>query len=880
MRCAVILKGKRYGTALHCNRDPRLPTLFCQQCWIGLARRAWLPRRRGAGAKSRIGTPISAYRRQGFEKFLALAAAKVTLRLRIDSGPLQPLPNLKTSPRQHNHYPDEMAKSNGQKRRREAEAGLDQQTAAAVASATAAASAAEGDNTQHVADHHDGPPSKKSRVEERRSLFVRSLPTSATSESLTEYFSQHYPVKHATVVVDRATKASRGYGFVTFTDADDAIEAKKKLNNELFDGRRMRLDVAEPRHRASGGGGLAKSGLAEEKRKREEEMAEARKAPKLIIRNLPWSVKSSEQLSKLFMKYGKIKFADLPNDRGKLKGFGFVTFRTKKHAERAMAEMNGKEVDSRPIAVDWAVSKDEWQQQQDDEQDDEKAEKKSKSKKTDKKDKEDDQDEDEYAGMTEEDRDMAMFMKKMEDFDSEEDKDDDDEDDDEDKDEDEEMDEANSASEEEKKPAQEAPKRLTDNSTTIFIRNLPFTATDDSLKGHFSQFGPVRYARVVMNKAIDKPAGTGFVCFVNMDDFKTCVKGAPRHQPGAGANYTKTTKHSVLQDDTIDSDGRYTLDGRVLQVAQAVSKEEATRLTEAGPSSAAGAARKAAGQDKDRRRLFLLSEGTIPNNSPLYALLAPTEVKLREQSAAQRKKQVQSNPSLHLSLTRLAIRNLPRNMDSKALKQLAREAVVGFASDVKEGKRLALSKEELARGGAEDRAAEQRRKEKGVGVVKQAKVVFETKDGKKVDEKSGAGKSRGYGFVEYSSHRWALMGLRWLNGHPLKNEAGKTVRLIVEFAIENAQVVSRRKANEVRSRQRREEVAGQNGLVGGKAGQGKKGAVAGAGAGGDGIDGDSDADEDKNAKRKDAKEKLAQRQRIIGRKRMARKSKKVVARKG
>lgn len=702
-----------------------------------------------------------------------------------------------------------------------------------------------------------GPPSKKSRVEERRSLFVRSLPPTATSESLTEYFSQHYPVKHATVVVDRKTKESRGYGFVTFTDADDAIEAKKKLSGVAFGGRRLVLDVAEPRHRA-GGNSVVKSGLAEEKRRREEEMAEARKAPKLIIRNLPWSVKSSEQLSKVFMKYGKVKFADLPNDKGKLKGFGFVTFRTRKHAERAMEEMNGKEVDGRPIAVDWAISKDEWQQQQandegdeGDEGGEEANEKKPKSKKpmTEQggKDKE----------LSQEDQDLANFMKKMEDFDSEED---DGEGEDEDSEENDEEDDEEgggklreSISEDE--PEDKKPKRTSDNSTTIFIRNLPFTATDESVKEHFGQFGPVRYARVVMDKVIEKPAGTGFVCFFNMDDFKACVKAAPRHQP-----VVKTAKQSVLQNEAIDSDGRYTLDGRVLQVAQAVSKEEATKFTEAGP-----AARK--GQEKDRRRLFLLSEGTIPKNSPLYALLSPSEIKIRDQSAAQRKKQVQSNPSLHLSLTRLAVRNLPREMTAKDLKALARQAVVGFASDVKEGKRSALSKEELARGGPEDRDAEHKRKEKGKGVVKQAKVVYETKDGKKVDEQSAAGKSRGYGFIEYSSHRWALMGLRWLNGHPLKNEAGKTIRLIVEFAIENAQVVSRRKANEVRARTRRTEV--ESG-AGGKAGKGKAG------------DREDQASEDEGdkSKRKDVKEKLAQRQRIIGRKRMARKAKKVVGRKG
>merc|ERR1712098_411057 len=144
--------------------------------------------------------------------------------------------------------------------------------------------------------------------------------------------------------------------------------------------------------------------------------------------------------------------------------------------------------------------------------------------------------------------------------------------------------------------------------------------------------------------------------------------------------------------------------------------------------------------------------------------------------------------------TRLSLRNLPKNINSKDLKALAREAVVGFATDVKSGLRAQLSKEEEARGGDEMREAEKQRKAKGKGIVRQAKIVFEGREGAKVSEESGAGKSRGYGFVEYSSHRWALMGLRWLNGHAVENTAtGKKQRLIVEFAIENAQVAAKRK---------------------------------------------------------------------------------------
>lgn len=72
-------------------------------------------------------------------------------------------------------------------------------------------------------------PSKKARKETnasaRRTLFVRSLPAIATSDKLTELFSQNYPLKHATVVMDTETKQSKGYGFVTFADAEDAQRA-------------------------------------------------------------------------------------------------------------------------------------------------------------------------------------------------------------------------------------------------------------------------------------------------------------------------------------------------------------------------------------------------------------------------------------------------------------------------------------------------------------------------------------------------------------------------------------------------------------------------------------------------------------------------------
>ncbi|PFH56055.1 hypothetical protein XA68_17134 [Ophiocordyceps unilateralis] len=640
----------------------------------------------------------------------------------------------------------------------------------------------------HQVDEHDHEPDatrkpKKPRVDEKRSLFVRSLPPSATNESLADFFAQHFPVKHAVVVRDHDTKESRGYGFVTLADADDAAEAHKSLNKATWDGKCIRVEVAEPRHRKTITGGSNIDASATKPGK-----PQVRKPSKLIIRNLPWSIKTSEQLSRLFMSFGKVKFADLPKTNGKLKGFGFVTLRGWKNAKKALESVNGKVIDGRPVAVDWAVDKETWERQKDDghggkedaeEEDDVEGEGEEKKEEDGEDEDEDDEDDDDEDSESVKDTVKKPKRDKVVDADLEnflknhmqnlEDESDDDESD---------------GGESGDKGQNPRPK-MTDNSSTVFIRNLPFTTTDDQLKSFFAHFGRVRYARVVMNKVTDKPAGTGFVCFILESDAKQCVKGCPQpNKSPAGA------KQSLLVDENADPSGMYTLDGRLLQVVQAVNKEQATTLSEKSLSQR---------RDKDKRRLYLLSEGAIGRGSPLFGLLSPAEVQMRQASAVQRKKMIQANPSLHLSLTRLAVRNIPRNVGSKELKELARKAIVGFAQDVKLGRRQPLSKEENARDEKEVKEKERQRKLKGKGIVRQAKIVFESSQGSKVPETSGAGKSRGYGFIEYTSHHWALMGLRYLNGHELQGDDGRKQRLLVEFAIENARVVQRRRAAEDKS---------------------------------------------------------------------------------
>ena len=616
-----------------------------------------------------------------------------------------------------------------------------------------------------------------------RSLFVRSLPQNATSESLTNFFSQSFALKHATVVIDSDSRQCKGYGFVTFTDAQDAQTAKNTFDGSLFEGRHIKVDTAEPRSRQGNKGSLTGGATAHTGPKRT-----FQHPPKLIVRNLPWTVREPEHLAVLFRSYGKVKHVTLPKKKsGQSAGFGFVMIRGRKNAERALGEVNGKEVNGRKLAVDWAVEKNIWDKLQ------------NGSERTETRDP--DLDARTFLGDTdnvtpEESHHFVLndiprnVLGRSASSDREG----------------RQIQTGQDKGEDESK----APIATDDTKSTLFVRNLPFSSTDESLRTHFELFGPVRYARVILDRATERPKGTGFVCFFRQEHADSCLREAPRtwstpHQRSTTAEgATKVAiKQSLIQDMGSDPSGNYTVDGRVLHVFRAVDRVEAARLT-----SASNVIRDA--QDKDRRRLYLLSEGVVPSNTILYKKLSPSEISMREDSAKQRQSLIRSNPMLHLSLTRLSIRNLPHSITSKDLKALAREAVVGFAKDVKNGLRMQLSKEELLRGGEEMKQAEKARKAKGKGIVKQAKIVFEGREGNKVTEDSGAGRSRGYGFIEYSSHRWALMGLRWLNGHAVApaqtacdpNITERSKRLITEFAIENAQVVERRRERETKARER------------------------------------------------------------------------------
>lgn len=84
-------------------------------------------------------------------------------------------------------------------------------------------------------------------------LYVGNLSFSTTSDELREAFSQYGSVTSASVVSDRDTGRSRGFGFVEMADgADEAIEA---MNGQELAGRTLTVNEARPRENRRGGGG-------------------------------------------------------------------------------------------------------------------------------------------------------------------------------------------------------------------------------------------------------------------------------------------------------------------------------------------------------------------------------------------------------------------------------------------------------------------------------------------------------------------------------------------------------------------------------------------------------------------------------------------------
>jgi RNA recognition motif-containing protein len=86
-----------------------------------------------------------------------------------------------------------------------------------------------------------------------KKLYVGNLSFGTTNEDLTQLFGQFGEVASASVVTDRETGRSRGFGFVEMSSG--AEEAIAGTNGQDFQGRTLTVNEAKPREDRGGGGG-------------------------------------------------------------------------------------------------------------------------------------------------------------------------------------------------------------------------------------------------------------------------------------------------------------------------------------------------------------------------------------------------------------------------------------------------------------------------------------------------------------------------------------------------------------------------------------------------------------------------------------------------
>lgn len=93
-------------------------------------------------------------------------------------------------------------------------------------------------------------------------IFVGNLPFVTTDDELHELFARYGEITRATVIKDRVTGKSRGFGFVEMMDDEMARQAIEALNGSDLMGRALTVNEARPRESRprSGGGGYGGGG--------------------------------------------------------------------------------------------------------------------------------------------------------------------------------------------------------------------------------------------------------------------------------------------------------------------------------------------------------------------------------------------------------------------------------------------------------------------------------------------------------------------------------------------------------------------------------------------------------------------------------------------
>jgi len=177
-------------------------------------------------------------------------------------------------------------------------------------------------------------------------IYVGNISFDAAESDIRAAFSEHGTVAKIQMPLDRNTGRSRGFAFVTMSNADEHITAIEGVNEQEVGGRTVYVSESLPKDK-----------VAENKKKyNANKKARAPQGTKIYVGNLNFDT-TLESLQEAFEAYGEVKDAFIPSDYdGNPRGFAFVTM-DDENALAAIDGLGGTELDGRTLNVNKSLPK-------------------------------------------------------------------------------------------------------------------------------------------------------------------------------------------------------------------------------------------------------------------------------------------------------------------------------------------------------------------------------------------------------------------------------------------------------------------------------------------------------------------------------------------
>ncbi|XP_053785618.1 polyadenylate-binding protein 1 [Desmodus rotundus] len=190
------------------------------------------------------------------------------------------------------------------------------------------------------------------RAKEFTNVYIKNFGEDMDDERLKDLFGKFGPALSVKVMTDENGK-SKGFGFVSFERHEDAQKAVDEMNGKELNGKQIYVGRAQK-----------KVERQTELKRKFEQMKQDRitryQGVNLYVKNLDDGI-DDERLRKEFSPFGTITSAKVMMEGGRSKGFGFVCFSSPEEATKAVTEMNGRIVATKPLYVALAQRKEERQ---------------------------------------------------------------------------------------------------------------------------------------------------------------------------------------------------------------------------------------------------------------------------------------------------------------------------------------------------------------------------------------------------------------------------------------------------------------------------------------------------------------------------------------